>query len=79
MIGESASDALKARLRADVPMWRDRGIGVSTWAVNPDTGDLEIGVSTPPSEATEPLRQRYGPGTVVYFADVRPARGAFRG
>jgi hypothetical protein len=73
MTEDSAGEALKARLRADLPMWRERGIGVSTWGVDPETGTLQIGVRTPTSEAIEPLQQRYGPGTLVYYADVRPA------
>ena len=71
MTDDSAAKALKARVWADFQMWLDQGIELSTCWVNPDTGNLEIGVRTPVAEATEPLRQRYGPGTKVNHEDVQ--------
>jgi hypothetical protein len=75
MIDDSAAEALKARVRADLQAWLHQGIDISIWSVNQDTGTLKIGVRTPTAEATEPLRERYGPGTEVYYADIRPGDG----
>jgi hypothetical protein len=75
MTDDSAAEAMKARVRADLEAWLHQGIDISCWSVNTDTGTLKIGVRTPTAVAMEPLRERYGPGTEVYYADIRPGDG----
>ncbi len=71
------ADMLMRRVRRDFGMWLAHGIGISCWAVDEDTGNLEIGVRTPVAEAVGPLRRAYGTDTRVYYAEIEPAGGEF--
>lgn len=63
----------RAEFRREHQLWSERGVDVTTWSRDPTTGLLTVGVRSGLERAEPLLRARYGDGTVVVLADVRPA------
>lgn len=75
MADAADGEGLMGRVQRDHAMWREQGVDISSWLVNPATGSLEIGVRTPVEAAAEAIRRRYGEDTIVCDADPQPAQG----